>query len=178
MSEQRYQAVLAVIKDGETVVSVAARFGVSRKTMHQWLARYEADGLEGLADRSHRPRSSPLQMPAAVEVALVDLRRRHPSWGPRRLVYELRRAGVEPVPSESGAYRALLSRRERAAVQAIAAKMTYVELSADNTFYDAFTSALFLPHTELNRFPSVAALAPGNHNGHTDPSSEEGGDAQ
>ncbi|HEY6801661.1 MAG TPA: IS481 family transposase [Agromyces sp.] len=108
VSEQRYQAVLAVIKDGETVVSVAARFGVSRKTVHQWLARYEAGGLEGLADRSHRPRSSPLQMPAVVEVALVDLRRRHPSWGPRRLVYELARAGVEPVPSESGAYRALL----------------------------------------------------------------------
>ena len=102
MSEQRYQAVLAVIKDGETVVSVAARFGVSRKTVHQWLSRYEADGLEGLKDRSHRPRSSPLQMPAGVEVALVVLRRRHPSWGPRRLVYELRRTGVEPVPSESG----------------------------------------------------------------------------
>ena len=56
MSEQRYQAVLAVIKDGETVTEVAARFGVSRKTVHQWLARYEVDGLEGFADRSHRPR--------------------------------------------------------------------------------------------------------------------------
>lgn len=108
MSEQRYQAVLAVIKDGGTVTEVAARFGVSRKTVHQWLARYEADGLEGLSDRSHRPRSSPLQMPAVVEVAVVDLRRRHPTWGPRRLVYELGKAGVEPVPSESGVYRALL----------------------------------------------------------------------
>jgi transposase InsO family protein len=108
VTEQRYQAVLAVISDGVTVTDVAARFGVSRKTVHQWLSRYEADGLEGLKDRSHRPRSSPLQMPAVVEVALVDLRRRHPSWGPRRLVYELARAGVEPVPSESGAYRALL----------------------------------------------------------------------
>ena len=108
MSEQRYQAVLAVIKDGVTVTEVAARFGVSRKTVHQWLARYEADGLEGLGDRSHRPRSSPLQMPAVVEVALVDLRRRHPTWGPRRLVYELGKVGVDPVPSESGVYRALL----------------------------------------------------------------------
>jgi transposase InsO family protein len=108
VTEQRYQAVLAVISDGVTVTDVAARFGVSRKTVHQWLSRYEADGLEGLKDRSHRPRSSPLQMPAVVEVALVDLRRRHPSWGPRRLVYELMRVGVEPVPSESGAYRALL----------------------------------------------------------------------
>jgi transposase-like protein len=52
VSEQRYQAVLAVISDGETVLSVAARFGVHRKTVHGWLARYEAEGLEGLADRS------------------------------------------------------------------------------------------------------------------------------
>ncbi|MBL8057754.1 MAG: DUF4445 domain-containing protein [Anaerolineales bacterium] len=57
-----------------------------------------------------------------------------------------------------GAYLALLSREARAAVRAAAEKMTYLELSADNTFYDAFTSALFLPHTDLDRFPSVAAL--------------------
>jgi len=57
--EQRYQAVLAVIGQGETVTSVAERFGVSRKTVHVWLARYEAGGLEGLADRSHRPAGHP-----------------------------------------------------------------------------------------------------------------------
>jgi len=63
-----------VIADGETVKDVAARFGVARKTVHVWLARYDVEGLEGLADRSHRPRSCPHQMPAAVEVALVELR--------------------------------------------------------------------------------------------------------
>jgi uncharacterized 2Fe-2S/4Fe-4S cluster protein (DUF4445 family) len=57
-----------------------------------------------------------------------------------------------------GAYLALLSRDARDAVRAVAGKMTYLELSADNTFFDAFTSALFLPHTDLDRFPSVAAL--------------------
>ena len=36
--------------------------------------------------------------------------------------------------------------------------MTYLELSADNSFYDAFTSALFLPHTDMTLFPSVAAV--------------------
>ncbi len=53
MAEQRYLAVLAVIKVGETVKEVAARFGVHRKTVHGWLATYEAGGLEGLGDRSH-----------------------------------------------------------------------------------------------------------------------------
>ncbi len=56
-----------------------------------------------------------------------------------------------------GAYLALLDRKARARIKGIAARMTYIELSADNTFYDAFTSALFLPHTDLKRFPSVAA---------------------
>jgi uncharacterized 2Fe-2S/4Fe-4S cluster protein (DUF4445 family) len=40
----------------------------------------------------------------------------------------------------------------------IAGMMTYLELSADNSFYDAFTSALFLPHTDMGQFPSVAAV--------------------
>jgi uncharacterized 2Fe-2S/4Fe-4S cluster protein (DUF4445 family) len=42
-------------------------------------------------------------------------------------------------------------------VAEIARRMTYLELSADNTFYDAFMSAMFLPHTDMNRFPSVEA---------------------
>ena len=93
MAEQRYQAVLAVISDGETVTDVAARFGVSRQTVHEWLAKYEAGGLEGLADRSHRPGSCPHQMSAEVEVAIAELRPAHPSWGPRRLVFELAKRG-------------------------------------------------------------------------------------
>src|SRR3954464_6523167 len=106
VAEQRYQAVLAVVSDGETVTDVAARFGVARKTVHQWLARYEAGGLEGLADRSHRPRSCPHQMDPGVEVELAVLRRRHPSWGPRRLVFELAKQDI--AVSESGVYRALV----------------------------------------------------------------------
>ena len=106
MAEQRYEAVRAVIADGETVTEFAARFGVARKTVHAWLARYEAGGLDGLADRSHRPRSCPHQMTGAVEVALAGLRLAHPSWGPRRLVFELARSGV-PAVSESAACRAL-----------------------------------------------------------------------
>jgi uncharacterized 2Fe-2S/4Fe-4S cluster protein (DUF4445 family) len=57
----------------------------------------------------------------------------------------------------AGAYLALLDRRARQQVKEIASRMTYIELSADNTFYDAFMSALFLPHTDLSRFPTVEA---------------------
>jgi transposase-like protein len=58
VAEQRYQAVMAVIGDGLSISQVAEKVGVSRQTLHSWLARYEAENLEGLKDRSHRPVSS------------------------------------------------------------------------------------------------------------------------
>jgi uncharacterized 2Fe-2S/4Fe-4S cluster protein (DUF4445 family) len=57
--------------------------------------------------------------------------------------------------SIKGAYQALLSHQARERIAEIASRMTYIELSADNRFYDAFTSAMFLPHTDLALFPSV-----------------------
>lgn len=57
-----------------------------------------------------------------------------------------------------GTYMALLSREARTQIKAVAERMTYLELSADNTFYDAFTAAMFLPHTEIDRFPSVKEI--------------------
>ncbi|WP_374025456.1 IS481 family transposase [Mycobacterium sp. HNNTM2301] len=108
VAEQRYQAVLAVISEGLSISQVAEKVGVSRQTLHSWLARYEAAGLEGLVDRSHRPVSCPHQMSAVVEAALLELRRSRPYWGPRRLVFELAKRRIGPLPSESGAYRALL----------------------------------------------------------------------
>jgi hypothetical protein len=56
-----------------------------------WLARYEVGGLEGLADRSHRPVGCPHQMPASVQAAVLGLRRERRYWGPRRIALELTR---------------------------------------------------------------------------------------
>ena len=110
VAEQRYQAVLAVIEDGMPVTVVAQKHGVSRQTVHSWLSHYAGGGLEALVDRSHRPRSCPHQMDAAVEVRLVELRSLHPGWGPDRLRYRLEREGIEPVPSRAAIARALVRR--------------------------------------------------------------------
>jgi uncharacterized 2Fe-2S/4Fe-4S cluster protein (DUF4445 family) len=50
-----------------------------------------------------------------------------------------------------------LNSDSRNKIRDIANNMTYIELSADNTFYEAFMSAMFLPHTDLHRFPTVKA---------------------
>src|SRR5579864_1839666 len=108
VAEQRYKAVQAVLAEGQTATQVARDWGVSRQTIHGWLARYEGNGLEGLGNRSHRPAHCPHQMPVAVEVMVLEMRRSHPYWGARRIAYELSRKQVESTPSESAVYRSLV----------------------------------------------------------------------
>ena len=105
--EQRYRAVLEAAA-GVPVTEVAARYEVSRQSVHAWIARYREGGLGALADRPRRPDTCPHQVSAEIEAAVCEMRREHPRWGPLRLVDELAKAGVSPVPSRMSAYRALV----------------------------------------------------------------------
>jgi uncharacterized 2Fe-2S/4Fe-4S cluster protein (DUF4445 family) len=60
--------------------------------------------------------------------------------------------------SITGAKLAMLSTKALAKAEEIANKMTYIELSADNTFMEQFTAAIFLPHTDISLFPSVSEV--------------------
>jgi uncharacterized 2Fe-2S/4Fe-4S cluster protein (DUF4445 family) len=62
--------------------------------------------------------------------------------------------------SVKGAYYALASRAMRQRVTEVGRMMTYLELSADNTFFDEFNAAMFLPHTDVAQFPSVVVATP------------------
>jgi transposase InsO family protein len=105
--EQRYHAVMEVIS-GAPVTEVAARYGVSRQAVHTWIGKYNTEGSAGLADHSHRPHFQPRQLDSGVEAKICQLRGTHSRWGPRRLAYELAKAGVTPVPSLSTIYRVLV----------------------------------------------------------------------
>ncbi len=106
--EQRYDAVTMVMRDGFSITDIAAKFNVSRQTVYRWLAKYEEGGLEALADESHRPLHVPHQMDGVIEVRVLDMRRRHHLWGPKRIQWELKKEGVDPAPSHMAIYRALL----------------------------------------------------------------------
>lgn len=81
---------------------LCARYAISPKTGYKWLARYEAEGPAGLADRSRRPHRSPRATRPDVINALLEARRHHPHWGARKLVSILARAQPDwpwPAPS-------------------------------------------------------------------------------
>ena len=90
MTEQRYNAVLAAIGDCRTVSEVATDWGVSGRTMHAWLAWYEAEGLEGLNNRSIWPARVPASRLPARRAGLafersLDLGRDPATVEPARL---------------------------------------------------------------------------------------------
>src|SRR4051794_37643099 len=68
-----------------TITELCERHGISRKTGYKWAHRYGKEGVEGLKDRSRAPHRRPSQTPAEVAQRLVELRRQHPTWGPRKL---------------------------------------------------------------------------------------------
>jgi len=87
-----------------TMTELCARFGISRKTGYKWLGRYEAAGGPGLRDVSRRPHVCPHETPGPLVGALLELRRKHPTWGAKKLLAVLaRRWPGWPWPSRSTA---------------------------------------------------------------------------
>ena len=68
-----------------TLSELCSDFGISRKTGHKYLQRYEAEGQAGLADRSRRPKSSPTATAEEVERLILKERRKHPTWGAKKI---------------------------------------------------------------------------------------------
>src|SRR5687768_5225129 len=95
----------------EDFTTLCARYRVSRPTGYKWVARYEAQGPAGLHEQSRRPHHSPMATAPAVVDALLLLRRRHPTWGPKKLVAILARRAATlgftldelPAPSTAAA---------------------------------------------------------------------------
>jgi putative transposase len=88
-----------------TMTELCARYGISRKTGYKWANRYAEEEVPDLRDRSRRPKSCPHQMSGQVEAALVELRQKHPTWGPLKLRSRLEASQPDvdwPAPSTIG----------------------------------------------------------------------------
>lgn len=80
--DERIRFIGAYYERLYTMTELCERFGITRQDGYKWVKRYEAEGVEGLADRSHAPHRCPHKIEPDVARALVELRRRHPRWGP------------------------------------------------------------------------------------------------
>jgi len=94
--DERFRFITEVQTGQHALAELCRQFGISRKTGHKWLARFESQGLEGLRDASRAPRFCPHKTEAAIEEKIIALRMRWPTWGPRKLAAKLLREGIAP----------------------------------------------------------------------------------
>ena len=102
--------VIAEVQAGLSAREAAARHGVGKTQVYEWLRRYERDGAEGLVPRSRRPLVCAGQLSAAVEDEIVRWRKRKPRWGAKKIRSMLARTGWEPVPAVSTVHQVLVRR--------------------------------------------------------------------
>jgi transposase len=70
--------VRAVVDDGLSAATVARLYRTTPRTVAKWVARFRAEGIDGLRDRSSRPHSSPSQTPRTTCAAIgASRRQRH-----------------------------------------------------------------------------------------------------
>lgn len=117
--EERERFIKDLRRGLYTVQELCARYGVSRKTGYKWMGRYEEQGWDGLVDRSRAPRTCPHRIETVVARSICDARRRHPTWGPEKILQWLERRYPEmPLPAVSTAgdllaRRGLVKKRRR-----------------------------------------------------------------
>jgi putative transposase len=100
--DERTRFVLEHERKLYTMTELCEIYDIARETGYYWLRRYQQGGLEALQDRDRAPERHPNQMPEGTEAAVLELRRAHMRWGPRKLKRVLEReAPQRPWPAAS-----------------------------------------------------------------------------
>lgn len=95
----------------DSIADLAREYGVSRKTAYKWLGRYQELGAAGLLERSRAPHARPWALSEDLAEVIVALRKKRPTWGPRKLLAALERERLGVRLPAASTVAELLSRR-------------------------------------------------------------------
>ena len=84
--DHKTQFIADFLRHSQSITELCLHYGISRKTAYKWINRYQQDSISGLEDRSRKPKSCPHQTDPDLVEALLDARRLHPTWGPKKLL--------------------------------------------------------------------------------------------
>jgi len=88
---QRIRFISEYLNNYYSFADLCSQFEISRKTGYKWVGRYKEFGPLGLEDRSRRPQSCPHQTDAKILKAIKDIRKKHPYWGPKKLLVRIKK---------------------------------------------------------------------------------------
>src|SRR5688572_27312412 len=87
--QEREAFVKAAMSRSVSITALCRKFQVSRKTGYKWLARFMKGGTQGLQDRSRAPHEQAHRLSDEVVDQVLEVRRRHRSWGPKKIAAHL-----------------------------------------------------------------------------------------
>lgn len=99
--DERVRFISEVNESEESFAALCRSFGISRKTGYKWCDRYEKYGPAGLEERPPIALTCPHRTAEELVAALVELRKEHPTWGPKKLKARLESQGLGEVPAAS-----------------------------------------------------------------------------
>jgi transposase InsO family protein len=106
--DERQKFIMEQARGEYGMAELARQFGVSRKTLYQWLARYREEGMAGLVERSRVAHGHPRALPEAMVAKILALKARYPLFGAPKLRYKLlETVAVADCPAESSIGRLL-----------------------------------------------------------------------
>jgi putative transposase len=102
---ERVQFIAAYLSEVYSMTELCERVGIRRNTGYTWVRRYTAEGPVGLQEKPRAPHRCPHRLSQEAEAALLEAKRAHPHWGPRKILPYLARrrpALALPAPSTAG----------------------------------------------------------------------------
>ncbi len=101
---ERVQFIAAYLSQCYSITELCERFGIRRNTGYKWVRRYTEQGLAGLQEKSRAPHHCPHRLSQEGAAALLETKRAHPSWGPRKILpYLAQRQPALTLPAASTA---------------------------------------------------------------------------
>lgn len=88
---ERVKFIAAYLENDEAFCDLCERFEIVPKTGYKWVNRYEKGGVAALAELSRAPHSRPHSVSPEIRQRILDIREKHPRWGPRKLLVVLKR---------------------------------------------------------------------------------------
>ena len=99
--DERMRFIVCYNEREVTFSRLCEQFGISRKTGYKWLARYEQLGVEGLLARRCVAKHCPHATAVPMVQRVIELRKEHPTWGPKKLKARLESMMIPGVPAAS-----------------------------------------------------------------------------
>lgn len=88
-------------EENVNISKLCQSYGISRKTGYKWIKREKEEGLDGIVDRSRKPKTCPKKTDVQMETAVLEVRYEHPCWGGRKIRRVLQNEGCIGTPAAS-----------------------------------------------------------------------------